>query len=166
MLKKPKVMCSLQCIQSTKETRWETRANVDRFCQRLTQNLTTMNLDFLLKFEQMQKSVGIDTTSLFKLMPPLQQQAHSFRVKPVQGQQHYGGWSDDHRFQRQFDVVVTCVSYLSEKRLRTDVNNNTGSIILTLNRKPKSVLVRNKDLVKADFEKILKYCSVDCELTG
>lgn len=117
------------------------------------------DFDFKITILGSDNTLGIDTTSLFKLLPPEQQYHHGVKVMAVQPPDGWrrGSTMDPDRKLRKQDVVVTGIPLITEKRIRADVTNET--IVLSVAKAPKKVLIKRKDDLMRDFESILKLTS-------
>lgn len=102
--------------------------------------------------------LGIDTTRLYKELDPAKQYGHSTKMMPMQANKYSRYYSDPNRAQRQHDVVVTAVSTITEKRWRADIGKD-NVIVLSLNKKPFKVVLKQKDQLINDLNTLLKMVS-------
>lgn len=80
------------------------------------------------------------------------QYGHGVKIKPMKpnGPTFY----DSKRSLRQQDLIVSGISYLTEKRWRADISSD-GKITLSINKMPKSVREKKQALIDGDL-KLLK----------
>ena len=101
--------------------------------------------------------LGIDTTRLYKQLPPEKQYGHTVQMVPMQPTNSRYGYSDTKRAGRQQDVVVTGISEITKKRWRADIKDNV--IVLSINKAPISVRRKQKDQLLKDLDTLLKMVS-------
>ena len=96
--------------------------------------------------------LGIDTTRLFKLLPPEMQYGHGVKITPMKPNDR--NYSDSNRAIRQQDLIVSGISYLTDRRWRADISSD-GTITLSVNKMPKSVREKQQSKIDSDL-KLLK----------
>ncbi len=89
------------------------------------------------------KGLGVDTTVMYKLLPPEAQYGHNIvNPHPAAQASRRGYYVDANRSHRQTDVVMQTVSKLTEQRWRTDMDKD-NCIVFTIALKPLGYIKKN-----------------------